>query len=643
MSRRMQPAPVSRLSVGRWYATLVALLLVAAALRFAALPALPPGVAHDEVAEVLIAQAILRGQHALYFREAYGQEPLFLYLVAGALALLGHNVLALRFVAAAIGVLTVAAGARWTRRLFGPRVALVAAAGLSVMLWPVFWSRVGLRGMTLPLTMCLGAEALWRALWGPSRSLRHGALAGLWWGLSAYTYLAARGVPLLLGAFLLYLLLVHRDRVRRRWRALALAGGCALLIALPLGAHLLAHPEAQTRVYEVNAPLTALRQGDPRPVLANVPRVLGMFSVRGDATERNNLPGRPVFPEPLWALAFYGGLAVALLRWRDPRCGFLLLWLGVMLTPTLVTADAPNFVRALGALPAVMALPGLGVVALAGRPRRRRALVAAAMALAFALNLGLTARDYALRWPAIPATQFVWQTDLAAVAAWLDAHPDVRHVAVGGLSNATMDAPSLNLLLRRDDVVARWCDPGSPLGTGGAVVLPATGGHLLVPDVVPVAQPVRVHLADGALDVREHPRFTAYRLPSPVPAGGTSFEGGVHLVRVARPPGPWASGAPVTLSTVWAAAGDGPRPPLKAFVHLVDGAGDLVAQHDGLDSPARFWQPGDRVVQLHTLALPPDLPPGAYSLRVGLYDRETRVPLPALDGQPYVTVAVTVR
>ncbi|MBN1486783.1 MAG: glycosyltransferase family 39 protein, partial [Anaerolineae bacterium] len=149
---------------------LLVILLLAVVLRFWELPQLPRGIAHDEVAEVLIARDILKGHHALFFQEAYGQEPLFLYLVAGAMGILGENVLALRFVSASVGLLTVAAGARLARRLFDLQVALITAAGLGVMLWPVFWSRVGLRGMTLPLTMCLGFESLWRALHTPSHS-----------------------------------------------------------------------------------------------------------------------------------------------------------------------------------------------------------------------------------------------------------------------------------------------------------------------------------------------------------------------------------------------------------------------------------------------------------------------------------------
>ena len=623
-------------------AALLVILLTAALLRFSVLPDFPPGIEHDEVAEVLIAEGILRGQHALFFHEAYGQEPLFLYLVAGALVLFGRNMLALRFVTATIGLLTVAAATRLARRLFDAPVALITAAGLAVMLWPVFWSRVGLRAMLLPLLMCLAADALWRALYSRNRSRRYAWLSGWWWGLAMYTYLAARGIPILLVSFLIYLAIVERDVLRSRWREIGIVGVSFVLIAAPLCVYLRQNPDLQTRVYEVQAPLTALRQGDMRPVLENAARVLGMFGIRGDPIERNNYPGRPVFVEPVWVGLFCVGGCVALLQLRDARYAFTLLWLGVMLSPTLVTTDAPNFVRSLGALPAVMLLPGIGAAWLMSRAQRRvtRLALIAALLLAFCWNVGLTTQDYFWRWAQIPEVGFVWQHDLLAVAAWLDAHLDVYNVAVGGLSNATMDAPSLDLLLHRNDLNARWADPGSPLGSGGAFVMSPEGGYFLVPSVVPLRRAVEEYLmfAERAL-VKRHPRFTEFGLaPRDLPAQNRiPFAGNISLLNFALSKEIWQPGEIFFAFSTWVVE-EGQHPPLKAFLHLMDAAETLRAQHDGLDSVAQYWQPGDYVVQSHWISLPPDLPAGAYTLRLGMYDRETLAPYPPLDGRAYIEV-----
>jgi len=601
----------------------------------------------------LIAEDVLRGHHALFFAEAYGQEPLFLYLVAGALVLLGRNVLALRFVTASVGLLTVAAGARLGRRLFGANAALIAAAGLGGMLWPVFWSRVGLRGMTLPLVMCLAAEASWQALTARGRAVtarprasavwshavRVAALSGVWWGLSAYTYLASRGVPLLLGGFLGYLVLFNRDLLRRRWRELGLMMTVALLIALPLVLYVSGNTDLQSRVYEVDAPLVALRLGDFAPVIENAGKIARMFSVRGDPIERDNYPDRPVFPEPVWAAMFYVGLMVVVLRLRDARYGFVLIWLVVMLSPTLVTVDAPSFVRALGALPAVMLLPGIGGAWLAHQACRLRPwagrVFAGVVGVAFVANVVLLARDYFVRWPTIPSGQFVWQADLLAVAEAVGACPGILDVTVAGLSNDTMDDTSFDLLLRRDDARVRWVDTGSPLCTGGALVVPQGGGRVLVPSVVTVNDALREWLAAQGAVEKSDARFTEFVVPPLEDVGILAdFEGNVQLSALEVPVGPFAPGATLTLRSVWR-VGPGEHPPLKIFVHFFDQEGVLRAQHDGLDSPAQFWQPGDVVVQVHTFGVPADAPDGDYRLHVGLYDRETLSPYSLQDGRAF--------
>ena len=75
----------------------------------------------------------------------------------------------------------------------------------------------------------------------------------------------------------------------------------------------------------------------------------------------------------------------------------------------------------------------------------------------------------------------------------------------------------------------------------------------------------------------------------------------------------------------------------QVFVHLVDGAGQLRAQHDGAPQdqfcPTSTWTSGLVVRDRHVVALPPELRPGRYEVRVGLYELATLRRLPvAADG-----------
>jgi uncharacterized membrane protein len=62
----------------------------------------------------------------------------------------------------------------------------------------------------------------------------------------------------------------------------------------------------------------------------------------------------------------------------------------------------------------------------------------------------------------------------------------------------------------------------------------------------------------------------------------------------------------------------------KVFLHLVDEAGNLVAQRDsepgGNLIPTTIWQPGESIEDKHGVLVPMGTPAGVYQLRLGLYD-----------------------
>jgi hypothetical protein len=68
------------------------------------------------------------------------------------------------------------------------------------------------------------------------------------------------------------------------------------------------------------------------------------------------------------------------------------------------------------------------------------------------------------------------------------------------------------------------------------------------------------------------------------------------------------------------------RPPEEdyiVFVHLVGPTGQPTTSHDGVPMNRRYstlgWKPGDVIPDTHPLPIKPDMPPGTYALRVGMY------------------------
>ena len=625
------------------WAALALLLLLAALLRFWALGDVPPGLSHDEVANALIARDISAGHHALYFTAAYGHEPLYQYIQAASVALLGENWLGLRYPSAALGLLGLAATVALLRRLFGPPTALLGGAWLALAFWPLFYARVGLRAITLPLTAALAALYLLRATDVAHPNHRHRpprrrdwALAGLWLGVSLYTYMAARVLPLIVAAYLAYLYLVRRSD-RPDWRGLLTLALIAAAVAAPLLGWLATHPGAEYRVAEVREPLDRLLAGDPSLALENLLANLKMFTFTGDPWAHQNLPGRPVLGL-LGGLLFYAGLLIALWHWRQPRYGFALIWLAGALVPSILSAVAPSSIRDILALVVTFAFPALAAVHGLRLLRGRGPALAAARLLLLALPLLVvgttTARDYFVRWPQNDVARFFYQSDLVAVAQRIDTLDPDTPLVVAGLSVHSMDRPTLEIAARRDVADVRLCDSRETL------LLPAAGGLLLLPRVVPLDEGLRQQLLTGGATVAEETSaFVAYSLPAgaelcgqPPPEGETVFGDSLALVGYEWLAQTVAPGSDLVLLTCWRVRQPPPQR-LKLFVHLTAADGTLIAQHDGLGSSPRGWAAGDLLVQRHVITLPADIPPGPYTILTGVYEADsgTRLPVGGAD------------
>lgn len=642
---RLSPANV------RW--ALVAIFLVAAGLRLVGLNNLsPPGLEHDEVANWLIDRSLLAGRHAVYFTEAYGHEAGFHYIQAAFVALLGDHALALRLPAAFAGLLGVAVTYALARLLFGRGVGLIAAALLAVLFWPVFYSRLGLRAILLPPVSGLSAYFWWRGwraasgkLPAATKYLRYLALAGLFAGLSLHTYMAARVVPIFYALFIAYLALFHRRALRRRWRGVALFWLVLIVVALPLVAFLLTHPGAEYRISEIDAPLRALFAGNLQPVVDNSVDILGMFGWRGDPLWRQNVAFWPVF-DPLVAAFFYGCLAFFLLRLPNIRHTFLLLWVLTACIPSVVTIDAPSAIRITNILPVLTILPAIVMHSMGhlstetiklSTAMKQRWLPLVGLLLILLFHVARTAWAIFVIWPANPEVQFVWQEALTEAAAYLDELPDAGPVAVGGWTPDTMDPPTMELSLRRDDLALRFFHPEQ------ALLLPAGASgetaRIVYPAILPPHPALQAQLDKWGITRSHTNAFTAYDvevLPSPAPAfpAGVSFGqevtflGHTFFEGCLPPPA-----APCQILTFWRV--DGPAAgPRRFFLHALTEDGELVATGDGLGAPAAHWRSGDLIVQRHSL----DLAAQPHTLHLGVYNPETGRRLPAESGEEYVTL-----
>ncbi len=642
-------------------ALLLLLLLAGAGLRLWDAGRTPPGLYHDEAQNGLDALWVLEtGKLPLYFPANNGREPLFIYLVTVSIAVLGRSPLAVRLPSFFVGFLTLAATYDLARVLWGRRAGRWALAVLAATLWHVHLSRIGFRAVLLPLFTALFLAQAVRALHtGKTRSW---IAAGALYGVSWYTYIAARFTPVALGVMIVYGLLFHREQTLRAWRGAAVFCLAALIVLAPLGGYTLAHPEiVLSRSGQVSVFSPEVNGGDVWGTLVrHTLRTAGMFVVRGDRIWRHNLAWRPVW-EPALGLAFVIGVGVALAGFRrNAGAALALLWTAVMALPTLLAEDAPHVLRAVGVLPTAVLFPVLGLLWIeskvesanhASRITPRSPRLPSTVTRIFAPCLLLlaflsTTYDYFVRYARAPLAYHWFEAGPVAMAGEINAFLGEGWDGTQMLHNGRADR---EVYIDRQ-LWESWT--AVPFLTQSKAVNflpvnappPLDGGLLFVvwpyrdwePDVLPaLPHPAYLSIAEGpqaqgdrdpapftvALFIRAEPRPD---VPSPV----ARFDKGI-LLRAALIQ-PETDGVRVRL---WWDAESTVDAPYTVFVHyLRDGA--MIAQHDAPPGNRHLlttlWRPGDLILDEHPLpGIVPD--PARDSLRIGFYHSDTGAGLPRLD------------
>jgi 4-amino-4-deoxy-L-arabinose transferase-like glycosyltransferase len=627
---------------------LAVILLAAAFFRFWELDSAPPGLTHDEANNFHDAAGVLQGVRPLYFPVAQGKEPLYPYSVASLMALLGRSPWVMRLTSGLWGLLLVVMAYAWARRAFDRSTALLTTAGLAVGFWPVSVARMGLRAITLPALFTTAAFLTWRAMEATGtdsapaarRRVAPYVVAGVALGLCLYTYLAARLMPAVPLLFCLYLALFRRDWWREVRGGLLVALLVATIVATPLFLYLRSHPAAEIRIGQLDRPLRALLDGDATPLLDRTKEAAGMLSIDGDTFIPYNIPGKPLM-DPVMSALFYGGLLLALVRWRRPACAYAVLWLAAGLAPALATGIEAANLRAVAAQPVVMLFPALALAeggrylvrAWGSRPGRQRSaelvLVVSALIL-FAITAGLSFRDYFVRWVNDRDVRVHYHVDLVVVGETMRSHVG-ETTAVSALYPGQYHDPRVvEAVMGTGHETIRWFDGRTSL------VLPASGPTAFVfPSSVPLnpaLQPMagleyvdRVELRSDDLT----PWLDLYRRESaPVDLTGPQVRLGDQLLYL----GAWldpvrpTSGATTQLVTRWKVIGQLPADrDAVVFAQILDSQNQVVAQEDRLDVPSWDWHVGDQFVQILDLSLPAGLQAGSYRLITGLYTVSDRV------------------
>ncbi|HZQ07919.1 MAG TPA: glycosyltransferase family 39 protein [Anaerolineae bacterium] len=639
---------------------LLLLILVGVFLRVYRLDSLPPGFHFDLAFNARDIARLMHGDVRIFFPANTGREPLFIYLQAAFAYAFGLTEFGLTLASVFVGVTTIPLVYAFTKSLLrDEKIALLAATFTAISFWHVFYSRYGLRViLVVPLTL-LTFWFLWLAV--RRRNSRMYALSGAAMALAVYTYPSARLLPLGVGIVLLFVILSDRGRAKDYFKGLLVFLGVSAILIAPLAWYFAQHPdEFFSHTFQVSVLSPDAKNSDVASAIwGNILRVLGMFFITGDNGLLRNLPGRPVF-DPLLGALFVVGVVVLFIRLFRPRAAFLerlpavilLTWLLVSLVTSVFSDDAPNFLRTLPALPAVMILPAWGAGEIWERIQRPilKNVYAVVLIGVILFSAGIAVRDYFVSFANAPSLYYVFDADKVEIANWINANAPTNRIWLaplyyqqGTISLLTRTTP-LDSFESRDTIVL----PSASGGKGAIYVFPLEQQQklrTLAARLGDLGQSEVITGTNGA------PLMNVYRVPTenlpdaanPIP---TLQRGGEFLQTDQFTRVQWQANLELIGYSIEASDKAGRNLMVTLFMHaLAPIANDYTFSVQVVDDKQRVWgqedkwagdnsyatsqwKAGDVIVERFYPGLNACAPEGTYHLTVQAYDPKTNTVLP---------------
>jgi len=670
---------INQSSLKFYQGVIVGLVLLATWLRLWQLDPVPPGLWFDEAYNGMDAVWMLKTKTwPVFLVGNHGREAMYHYLLALSITILGDTPYAIRLVSALLGILSIPLMYRWGLTLlrgdaYARSIAVVGAAGLTTSLWYLIMNRAGYRANLLPLFILLGTYFFWRG-WQTGHKRYYG-LAGLGLGLSQYTYLSARLLPLVFLLFVAGQSLFwwktkdRRSQLKTTWLGLLIMAGVSALVAAPLMLFILNNPsEAWDRSLDVAVKFDWSLTGIGT-LGSHLLTAIRVFIDGQDPNWRHHLLDRPGFD---WfsTLGFLAGLAIAIRHIKHPPYLFLLILLFVMWLPAPLSRPANHTLRLVGLLPAYYLLMSVGLIKivawlLARLPLRitDRQVGLVALSLLLLFSGVLTVYDYFYRWAKLPEVYAAFDSPVVAVADYLSApdseinlvipfylysHASVRYLLHDDFREETLMPEDVAAELRRQEKISVII-PDYPEDDGQPPAYVWLKKDKFEPGVAYVSA-VRRDITANNLDLERlemvkgnrddviaqqynlDPQLMLPLFPARMPRKEMSAEwvDNLRLTEYEFVPDSIQAGDTTNLYLAWEILGHTALQQ-KMFLQLLDSQGHPVGQQelDPISKKMYRWREDGLVLEQHPLNLGSELEAGLYFVRLGFFDPKTGQRLPA--------------
>ena len=342
------------------------LSLTAFLLRGLNLTRYPSVLSGDEASMGISSVFFLTGYTNNIFKSGWYSFPtLYFFIQSFGIAILGQTTIGLRITAALVGTMTVAALFLIMRAMFNSRAALIGSILLAFSAYHIHFSRLGLNNIWDGLSWLLTLGVLWWA-WNHERRAAY-VLTGICLGFAQYFYTSARGLFIAVPLWLFIVALQDGSKFKKAIPNIFLMGVTTVVVVMPLAWFFINKPG------EFQAPMlrvtifgqwmidTMQKTGKTSFQVLADQFIASLMGITITPTKHAWYKSGYPLLRPFTAGLFYLGAGLITFKWKDNRLWLILVWLGMIITTSALSTDAPAAQRFVAAAPVCYMVIGYGV------------------------------------------------------------------------------------------------------------------------------------------------------------------------------------------------------------------------------------------------------------------------------------------
>ncbi len=317
------------------------LIIIGIFIRTSALSSLPQGLWFDEGINGIDGYYTSKGDIKLfYIRNENAREPLYIYVIGVIFKFLPPTIYSLRLSSALLNILSLFVSYKLFRLFFNKKWSVVSLLFLTFFRWHFHFGRLAFRVQSFSLIFLLTIYFLTKYF--KTANKKYLFLSSFFAGLSFYTYLSARFLPIWIVILLFIFELFQKKSRENMIKSIGIFTVTYFILTLPLAIFFIHHPDYFFwRIKEVS--IFSNTDNPIKELFINFLKGFSGYIYHGDIVWQHNYKKLPIFVFP-FNIFFIIGLFYISFKGNFYTLQ-LLAWFFMAIIITALSTKAPNFLR----------------------------------------------------------------------------------------------------------------------------------------------------------------------------------------------------------------------------------------------------------------------------------------------------------